>query len=95
MVNKPLSREEFEATGAARQLGPALRFIRSLTLGVPTVVPGDVIEHYKNWRQQLASTAARELDGGPTRLSIRTTEDGVTHACLVERLALDERRSTP
>ncbi len=93
MANKPVSREEFGAATPDRNLGPALRFIRNLELDVPEVVPDYVIEHYKNYRAQLASSASRELDGGPTRLSLRTV-DGVIHACLVERLSPDERSVT-
>ncbi len=86
-----LSREAFSAA-PSRPIGPALRFVRSLTLDVPAVVPEDVLTGYTNFRTQLSKIGGQEFANTDLRLSVRTTEDGVAHACIVRREAPPEGR---
>ena len=88
-----LSREAFSAAPSGRPIGPALRFVRSLTLDIPAVVPEDVLKGYTNFRTQLSKVGAQEFANTDLRLSVRTTEDGVAHACIVRRAAPPEVQS--
>ena len=81
-----LNREAFSAA-PSRSIGPALRFVRSLTLDIPAVVPDDVLTGYTNFRTQLSKVGGQEFANTDLRLAVRTTADGVAHACIVKRAA--------